>query len=52
MLVAQLQPPRIMDQVRMEPMDVLIQKTARPELPPVMLQQGGQQRMHGWVGRP
>ncbi len=55
--MAQMQPPRIVDQVHMEPMDVIIRKTARPELsptkpPPMMPQHGIQQRMHGWVGRP
>ncbi len=49
--MAQLQPLHIMDQVRMEPMDVLIQKTARLEPPPVMPPWGGQQRMRGWAGR-
>ncbi len=57
MLMAQMQSPRIVDQVRMEPMDVIIQKTAQPEpsptkLLPMLPQCRGQQRMRGWAGRP
>ncbi len=52
-LTMQLQPPRIMDQVRTEPMEKLIQKSKRPELPPIMPPCGrGPQRMRGWAGRP
>ncbi len=52
MLVAQLQPLRLVDQVRREPMDVLIQKTMQPEPPPALLQRGQPRPRTSWAGKP
>ncbi len=50
--VAQMQPPRLVDQLCRELMDVLIQRTTRPEPPPVLPQEGQPRMRTSWAGKP